>query len=261
VGVARLVLAAAVLLLAFPGQALAQFSVPFGEQPAEDYGPGITVSGVGFAPNGQRARATARAVNDARTRAQAVATALAVSLGEVRAVEVASPFDSRPECEPGRSSFRCVALQAVSADVTFAIQGGPTSDEGAREISGTGAANAPATAPRKTSPSIRRTLRAARQAATPDAATDARENAEAAATAAGMGLGPLFSVVESNDPYGYEPLLGVYGAGKFCRRARRVRILRDPDTGERRAIRGRRVLQCFRLRGVSVSLEVTYLGS
>jgi hypothetical protein len=258
---ARVALAAAVLFLAFPGQALAQFAGPFfGQQPAEEYGPGITVSGAGFAPNGERDRATVRAVNDARARAHAVVAALAVSLGEIRAAEVRAPFDGQRECEPGENSRRCAALEAVSAEVTFAIAGGPTSDEGAREITATGTARASATAPRKTSPSIRRSLRVARLAATPEAAAAARENTEAAAAASGIGVGPLFSVVEPDNPYGYEPLLGVFGAGRFCNRARRVRVERDPETGERRVVRGRRVLRCYRPR-LPVALEVTYLGA
>jgi hypothetical protein len=249
------------MLLAMPGQALAQFGAPFPGQPAEDYGPGITVSGAGFAPNGQRDRATVRAVNDARARAQAIAEALAVSLGEARAVEVRAPFDGQRECEPGENSRRCVGLQAISAEVTFAIAGGPTSDEGAREISGTGTALASAAAPRKTSPSIRHSLLAARLTASPEAARSARESAEGAAAGSGIGLGPLFSVVEPDNPYGYEPVLGVFGAGRFCSRFRRVRVVRNPETGERRVVRGRRVLRCYRVRNFPVSLEVTYLGA
>jgi hypothetical protein len=88
--VARLALAVGILLAFFPAPAFAQFGVPFFPSvPSEDYGPGITVSGNGFAPLGEQARdrATARAVGDARRRAEAIAAALDVSLGGVSAVE------------------------------------------------------------------------------------------------------------------------------------------------------------------------------
>src|SRR5687768_8949102 len=63
----RLGVITAVLLAVCPGSALAQFPGPFGPQvQEEDYGPGITVSGAGFAPLTARDRATARAIGDAR---------------------------------------------------------------------------------------------------------------------------------------------------------------------------------------------------
>jgi hypothetical protein len=257
----RTALAAVIVLLIVPAPADAQWGGPFPQQTSEDYGPGITVSGAGFAPRHQRARATARAIADARLRAESVASAMSVSLGEIRAVETRTPFEPRRDCEPNEESRRCAALEAVSAEVTFAIQGGPTSDEGAREISGSGTAVAPVANERKTSPSIRGSLRQARRAATPDAANIARANAEAAATASGLGLGQLFSIVEQSNPYGYDPLLGAYGPGDFCARTRRARLVRDPDTGERHVVRGKRVLRCFRPRNVPVSFEVTYLGA
>ena len=84
--------AAAVAFLALPAPALAQgYYGPF--QPrTEDYGPGITVSGAGFAPLGHRDRAVARAVGDARRRAEAIAAELGVSVGEARAVELPLPL-------------------------------------------------------------------------------------------------------------------------------------------------------------------------
>src|SRR3954462_10548872 len=117
----RLALAAsAVAFLALPAPAFAQgFYGPF-PPPAEDYVPGITVSGAGFAPLGHRDRATARAVGDARRRAEAIASALGVSAGEARTIELSTPFDPRPECA-NRHTGRCAPLDAVSAVVTFAI--------------------------------------------------------------------------------------------------------------------------------------------
>jgi hypothetical protein len=259
---ARLALAAAAALaLALPGHAAAQLGGPFPPQQVEEYGPGITVAGAGFAPAGERSRAASRAVGDARRRAEAIAGALGVSLGEIRAVELNTPFEPRPRCRPDQNPLRCASLEAVSADVTFAIAGSPTSDEGAREVSGTGSAIGRVDGPLENSPAIRNGLRRARLAATPDAANMARANAEAAASAAGIGLGPLFSVVEFRNPYGYEPLLGAFGPGRFCARLRRVTVRRDPETGQRRVVRGRRRLRCVRIRSVPVTLEATYLGA
>ena len=254
----RLVLAAAILAAAFPGQAFAQFGGPFFPVPNEDYGPGITVSGVGFAPLGASDRATARAVGDARRRSEAIAAALGVSLGELRTVEVDTPFEPRPACR--RQSPRCAPLHAVAVETTFAIAGGPTSSEDARELTGIGVGVADVEAARKTSPSIRRALRAGRLAATPAAAETARGNAEAAATASGVPLGSLFSVVEAQNFYGYEPLLGAFGPGRFCGIVRRTIFRRDPETGEGRIVRRIRKRRCFAPRQATVRLEVTYLG-
>ena len=259
---ARSAVISAVLLVAFPAVAQAQFSVPLGfPEQQEDYGPGITVSGVGFAPLGQRDRTTARAIGDARRRAEASATALGVALDSrgLRSIEVSAPFDPRPNCGERRSR-RCAPLDAVTVEATFSIAGGPDSDEGAREITGTGAGTAAVDAPRKTSPSIRRSLRAARLAATPGAADAARANAQSAATAGGLQLGPLFSVVEPSNVYGYEPLLGAFGPGQFCGIVRRVRVRFDPETGTRRVVRRIRTRRCFAPRLTGVRLEVTYLG-
>ncbi len=258
----RLALAVVILLAAFPAPALAQFGGPFFPSlPSEDYGPGITVSGVGFAPLGERARdrATARAVGDARRRAESIATALSVSLGGLSAVEVSAPFDPRPTCRDPRSA-RCAPLDAVTVETTFAIAGGPDSTEGSREVTGTGVGTSPVEAARKTSPAIRRALRAARLAATPGAAEAARANAQAAAGATGVTLGPLFSIVEPADFYGYEPLLGAFGPGRFCAIVRTVIFRRDPETGEGRIVRRIRKRRCYSPRTTAVRLEATYLG-
>jgi hypothetical protein len=257
----RLALAAAlVAFLALPSApAMAQFYGPF-PAPSEDYGPGITVSGAGFAPLGHRDRATARAVGDARRRAEAIASTLGVSLGEARAVELISPFDPRPECLHSHTR-RCTPLEAVSATVTFTIAGGPTSDEGAREVEGTGSASARLQLERKTSPAIRHVFRATRLAVTPDAAKAARANAEAAGAATGIGLGQLFSAVEpSQSSYGYDPSLGAFGPGQFCGTFRRSIGRRDPNTGRFRIVRRVRVRRCYKP-SAAVRLNVTYLGS
>ena len=255
----RLALAAvAIIFLAVPAPALAQgYYGPF--PPAEDYGPGITVSGAGWAPLGHRDRATARAVGDARRRAEAIAAALGVSTGEARYIELNTPFEPRPECG-NRTTRRCAPLEAVSAVVTFAIQGGPASDEDAREVEGTGTAFSRTEVERKTSPAIRHAIRATRLAITPDAAEAARANAEAAAKASGIPLGPLFSVVEpSTAAFGYDPLLGSFGPGQFCGTIRRVITRRDSD-GRFRIVGRKRVRRCYKPNS-AVRLDVTYLGA
>jgi hypothetical protein len=255
----RLVLIASLILLAvLPAQAAAQGYGP-GFPVAEDYGPGITVGGAGFAPLGHRDRATARAVADARRRAEAIAAALGVSTGGATAVEVTTPFDPRVRCE-GRSTGRCAPLEAVSATTTFAIAGGPLSDDEAHEIEGSGSASSRPEVQRQTSPAIRRAVRVTRLAVTPEAAKTARANAQGAAAPTGIQLGPLFSVVESTSPYGYDPLLGNFGPGQFCGFVRRGRIRVDPETGERRFVRLRRVRRCYRPT-IYVRLDVVYLGA
>ena len=258
----RLVVAVALLAgAAFPGGASAQFGGPFFPPSQEDYGPGITVSGVGFAPVGSRDRTAARAMGDARRRAEAIASALGVSVGEVRYAELTAPFDPRPSACGGRPTRRCSPLDAVNIEATFAIVGGPTDSEGAREIEGTGIANAPSEPAQRKSPAIRRSLRAARLEATPAAAEAARANAQSAATASGMGLGQLFSVVEPANIYGYQPLLGAFGAGRFCGVIRRAIFRPDPETHQIRRVRTVTRRRCYSPRSVPVSLELTYLGN
>ena len=258
----RLVVAVALLVgAAFPGEASAQFGGPFFPPSQEDYGPGITVSGVGFAPVGSRDRTAARAMGDARRRAEAIASALGVTIGEVRYAELTAPFDPRPSACGGRPTRRCSPLDAVNIEATFAIVGGPTDSEGAREIEGTGIANAPSEPAQRKSPAIRRSLRAARLEATPAAAEAARANAQSAATASGMALGQLFSVVEPANFYGYQPLLGAFGAGRFCGVIRRAIFRPDPETHRIRRVRTVTKRRCYSPRSVPVILELTYLGS
>ena len=120
--------------------------------------------------------------------------------------------------------------------------------------------SAPAEPRRQNSPSIRHALFAARSVATPEAARIARSNAELAAKGSGLALGPLFSIVEQANLYGYEPILGAFGPGTYCRSFRRVIVRRDPETGARRVIRRGRVRRCFAPRTFPVSLEATYLA-
>ena len=276
----RLAFLTALLIAMLPAQALAQGPYgPFG-QPLEDYGPGITVGGAGLArvsaparlteDSIQRAidaaqpRAVTRAVADARRRADAIAAAVGVSLSRAEAVELGPGFRGRPPCRRSRRTreLRCVApaFTASSVTVTFSVVGGAQSSEGARELSASATGSAPAEAKRRTSPSIRHALFAARFAATPEAASEARANVELAAQGAGLTVGPLFSIVEQQNFYGYEPVLGTFAAGRNCGTIRRVFVRRDPETGRREIVRRGRVRRCFAPRTFEVSLEATYIA-
>jgi len=274
----RLATLTLLLLMAIPAQAAA--SGPF-LQPQEDYGPGITVGGAGLARvtapvrltdesiqdavAAARARAVARAVADARRRAEAIAAAVGVSLGSAEAVELGVGFRGRPACRRSRRTreLRCVApaFTASSVTVTFGIVGGPESSEQAREISAAGTGSAPVEAKRRTSPSIRHALFAARFAATPQAARTARADVKLAAQGAGLTLGPLFSIVESQNYYGYDPVLGTFAPGTYCGTVRRAIVRRDPKTGLHRVVGRDRVRRCFAPRSFEVSLQATYLAA
>jgi hypothetical protein len=276
----RVAFLTALVLAALPGQALASGGFgPFG-QPQEDYGPGITVGGAGLARvtaparltedsiqravDAARPRAVSRAVADARRRAEAIALAVGVSLGSTEAVELGVGFRGRPPCRRSRRTreLRCVApaFTATSVTVTFGIVGGAQSGEGAREISASATGSVPVEAKRRTSPSIRHALFAARSAATPEAARAARADVELLAQGSGLTLGPLFSIVEASNFYGYDPVLGTFAAGTYCGTIRRVIVRRDPETGLRRVVGRRRVRRCFAPRTFEVNLEATYLA-
>jgi hypothetical protein len=174
-------------------------------------------------------------------------------------IELNTPFDPRPDCT-NRQTGRCAPMDAVSAVVTFAIAGGPASDDDARKVEGSGTAFDRVQVERQTSPAIRHAFRATRLAVTPDAARAARANAEAAGSAAGIPLGRLFSVVEPSAAiYGYDPTLGTFGPGQFCGMVRRVIGRRDPDTGEFHVIRRKPVRRCYKPTA-AVRLDLTYLG-
>jgi len=276
----RLALLIAVATAVLPAQAIAQGPYgPFG-QPQEDYGAGVTVEGAGLARvkaparlneesieqavDAARPRAVARSVADARRRAEAIAGALGVSLASAEAVELGEGFVGRPPCRRSRRTheLRCVApaFASGSVTVTFGVVGGAQSSEGAREISASATGSVATEAKRRTSPAIRRALFAARLAATPEAARKARANVELAAEGAGLTLGPLFSIVERTNPYGYEPILGAFAAGTYCGTVTRFIVRRDPETGRRRVTARRRVRRCFSPRTFEVRLEATYLA-
>ena len=124
----RVALLTALMLAILPAPALAQGPFFFGPfaPPQEDYGPGISVGGAGLARvtapaqlteesvseavDAVRPRAVARAVGDARRRAEAIAGALGLSLGSAEAVELGGGF---PEREPCRSSRRTLSRNEI----------------------------------------------------------------------------------------------------------------------------------------------------
>lgn len=279
--IARGALAAALVLAAVPAQALAQqgYYGPFGPQ-QEDYGPGVTVSGAGLARvkapaqlsedsvrqavDSARPRAIARALADARRRAEALAAEVGISLGSVHAVELNPGFREREPCRRSRRTheLHCVvpAFTSGSATVTFEIAGGADSSEGGRELSASGTGSIPVEAKRKTSPAIRGALFAARFAATPEAARAALANVQLAAQGSGLSLGQPFSIVEQASPYGYDLVLGAFAPGTFCGTVRRGIVRRDPETGVPRLVGRRRVRRCYSPRTLQVTLEATYLA-
>ena len=211
-----------------------------------------------------RRKAISRAVADARRRSEGIASALGLSLGSTHAVELNPGFREREPCRRSRRTqeLRCTvpAFTSASATVTFEIAGGASSDEGAREVSGSASASALVGAKRRTSPAIRHALFVARDAATPEAAKAARANLELAAQGSGLRLGQPFSIVQQASPYGYDTLLGAFAAGIFCGNVTRGIIRRDPETGERRLVGRRRVHRCFAPRSLQVTIEATYLA-
>ncbi|HMJ95838.1 MAG TPA: SIMPL domain-containing protein [Thermoleophilaceae bacterium] len=280
--IARSALVAALALAAVPGQALAQgYYGPFG-QPQEDYGPGVTVSGAGLARvkapakltedsvrqaiDQARPKAVTRAVADARQRAGSIATAMGISLGSARAVELNPGFREREPCRRSRRTqeLRCTvpSFTTASASVTFEIVGGAGTTDGARELSAAGTGSAPVDAKRRISPAIRAALFAARLEATPKAASRARANVELAAQGAGLTLGAPFSVVEQLSPYGYDPLLGAFSPGTYCGNVTRGVVVRgnSESGGGRRVVRRIRVRRCFAPRTLQVSFDATYLA-
>jgi Protein of unknown function (DUF541) len=276
----RMALVAGLVFVVLPGQALAQPFGPF-PPPAEEYGPGITVTGNGLARvaaprrlddasireavEAARPQAAARAVADARGRAESIAAAIGASLGQIDALELEAEARERRPCRRSRRTreVRCTVPPFVggSVEVTFEVVGGARSAEGARELSAYGTGFADVENERETSPAIRRALFAARLAATPEAARAARARVELAAQAAGVRLGPLFSIVEPRNPYGYQTVLGVFGPGRFCGMVRRAIVRRDPETGSRRVVRLIRRRRCFSPNRFEVRLEATYLAA
>jgi hypothetical protein len=254
-----------VVLLLLPGAAGAKFPLESESGAAE---PGVTVTGLGFAPAAPDA--VARAIGDARRRALAIARELDVELGAVEAVELpelnqfGTPFcprqrGTRPGCRPPR-------LRAAAARVTFGILGGASGEEAARTVTAGGGAELPVRpTDSQRSTAIKRAVFAARRDVVPKAARVARRSAVVAAQSAGLTLGAIVSVEEATPyyygPSFYDPALGSFGPGRFCGLARVPVIRRDPETGISRVVRRVVRRRCFAPRSYSLHLEVRYEAS
>jgi uncharacterized protein YggE len=265
-------------LLLVPGAALAQFAPV-----EEEAGPGITITGAGFAHVAAPSRlsdlsiqdaidaaqpiAVTHAVGDARERAEAIARAAGARLGPVDQVELQDAFpqfrQSQSHCRRSRRTrrLRCRVppLTAAAATVTFSIAGGAQGSEDARKVKAYGAASIPVEPknPRGNA-SIRRAFLAARLAVIPEATAAARRNVETAARSAGLTLGGIVSISEQAEPYFYDAALGSFGPGQYCRVIRLPITRRDPQTGRRRVVRRVRRRRCFFPRTLRLRFEATY---
>jgi uncharacterized protein DUF541 len=211
--------------------------------------------------------AATHAVADARKRAQAIAEAAGVQLGEVDQVELQDTFQqfrqSQSHCRRSRRTrrLRCRVppLAAAAARVTFSIVDGAQGAEDAREVQAYGAASVPVEPKNpRSNRSIRQALFAARLAVIPEAAAAAHENVETAARAAGLELGGTVSFSEQGEPYFYDVALGSFAPGQYCRVVRTAIRRRDPQTGRRRVVRRVRRRRCFFPRTLRLRLEATY---
>jgi len=217
------------VVLALPSAASAQYA-PFPEEGE----PGVTIAGVGLARTGHEALADRRAMRDARRRAAAIARAAGVSLGEATGVELQDAFSQfGPRGGPFTASI---------ATVTYAIAGGGQGE--GLKVSAYGDASV-RVRPRhpRSNRSIRRTLLSARAAVIPRAAADGVRTARRAAVAAGLELGPIVSISQPPDGYFYDPALGGFGPGVYCKTFRR---------------RGEARRRCYRNPSYRFALEVTY---
>lgn len=216
--------------------------------------PGITITGIGFAP--KTADAVAAAVRDSRSRAEAIARALGLGLGAAEEVELPrlTQFGSQE------------APAAAAATVTFPIVGGGTGEDAARSVVATGTASA-RVRPRNRdrSRSIKAAALQARRVATPKAAATASHSAVTAAAAAGFTLGTIVSVSQVAPLYYgpgfYDAALGSFGPGQFCGIVRRPIFRRDPETGLSKVVRRVRQRRCFFQTRYDVELEIRYEAS
>ena len=215
--------------LALPGAAHAQY----GTFP-EETEPGVTISGVGLARAGHEALADGRAMRDARRRARAIAGAAGVRLGAATGVELQDAFSGFRR-RPG-------PFTASVATVTYAIAGGGQGE--VLEVSAYGNARVRVVPrhPRRNG-SVRQALLSARAAVIPRAAADGVRTARRAAAAAGLDLGPIVSISQPPGGYFYDPAVGGFGPGLYCKTFRR---------------RGETRRRCYRNPFYDFSLEVAY---
>jgi len=262
---AQRIVAATILGLAAlgaSGSAALAGGIPPAPEPERE--PGISVTGLGFARSKDSAAAEladpdaiARAVRNARGRADVIARALGIGLGEIEAVELRtlSQFGER----------RTRGIAGAAATVRLSIVGG-ANESGGREVRAYGAARAPVR-PRDAdrSRAIKRAMLAARREVAPEAAADARRNAAAAAGSGGIAIGAILSVSESPAPYYgygsfYDAALGSFGPGRFCGYFRRPVIRPDRRTGLPHVVRRVWRRSCTFQTHYSLNLEVAYLA-
>jgi hypothetical protein len=250
--------------------ALLSFLVPsaaqakFPPEGADQAPPGVTVTGLGFAP-AQRGAAR-QAVRDARRRALAIASTLGLELGEAKGIELPdlNQFGLRRPCRTGRQPSRCrPGPRAAAATVTFAIAGGSSGESDARWVEASGTASSPVRPrDRSSSRSIKRAALAVRRDLAPQATAVARNQARTAAAAAGLRLGAIVSISEvASYYYGpsfYDAALGSFGPGRFCGIVRQPIIRRDPETGIPKVVRRVPRRRCFIPTPYSVKFEVRY---
>lgn len=236
------------------------------ESDAFDGPPGLTVTGVGFAPADPKA--AARAVRDAGRRADSIARALHLELGGPEAVELPElmQFGSAPRACRGRGkrSDACRRVpSAAAATVTYAIVGGATGEGAMRPIRSHGSASALIeSADRSRNRSIKRAVLATRRELAPEAALAAWRNARVAAKATDLQLGAIVSIRETA-PYYYGPsfydaALGSFDPGRFCGIVRVPVLRRDPETGVSKVVRRIPRRRCFVPSPYSVNFAIEY---
>jgi hypothetical protein len=252
-----------VALLGLLASAGAAAKVPV-ESGASEGPPGITVTGIGFAPT--TSEAAAQAVHDARRRAGSIARVLRLDLGGTDAVELpdlARYGAARPCRGREKRSAGCRrAPIAAAATVTYAIVGGGTG-EAMRSIRSHGSASALVEAgDRSRNRAIKRAVLATRRKIIPEAALAAWRSARVAADAADLDLGPIVSVRETVPSYYgssfYDAALGSFGSGRFCGIVRVPVVRRDPETGVPKVVRRVPRRRCFVPSPYSVSFAIEY---
>jgi hypothetical protein len=209
--------------------------------------------------------ATGRAVEQARTRAQALAAAAGLTLGDVQAVTERDRtaeggfYEERYCGSRRRPRCRVPLFTVATVTVTFATVQTSAAAPAGRALISDGIAQARVRpSSRRDSASIRAAMLRAQFDAAPGALAAARRDAESLARRTGMPLGSLFSVAELRRPF-EQPLGGSFGPGRFCGTIRRPVFRRDPATGRRRVVRRVSERRCFFPSTTTVALRLTFL--
>lgn len=179
---------------------------------------------------GARLVAQRDALRNARVRARALAKAAGLTLGTIQAVTDRLSDSERfvgPDRYCRRRGCRVPPFAGASVRVTFATVETSSVAAAGPVIVASGGAFAKPRPKRRTSPSIRAALGRAQLAADPLALAAARRRATGLAEAAGFTLGSLFALAEEpRQPFFGDLLTGIFGPGRFCRRAGRTRVRR-----------------------------------